>query len=213
MSHPILYSFRRCPYAMRARLAIKSSQQTVELREIVLKNKPAFMLTYSPKGTVPVLVLQQEKVLEESLDIMLWALELKDPEHCLPNSQEQRNEMLALIRENDTDFKFNLDRYKYADRYPEHSEAFYRQQGENFLKGLEQRLIENNFLFGERFSFADMAIFPFIRQFAHVNLAWFEQASYPKLQNWLNFLKASALFLSIMKKYPAWQEADESIYF
>jgi len=198
---------------MRARLAIKSSQQTVELREIVLKNKPAFMLTYSPKGTVPVLVLQQEKVLEESLDIMLWALELKDPEHCLPNSQEQRNEMLALIRENDTDFKFNLDRYKYADRYPEHSEAFYRQQGENFLKGLEQRLIENNFLFGERFSFADMAIFPFIRQFAHVNLAWFEQASYPKLQNWLNFLKASALFLSIMKKYPAWQEADESIYF
>jgi len=213
MSHPILYSFRRCPYAMRARLAIKSSHAIVELREIVLKNKPESMLAYSPKGTVPVLVLAQKKVIEESLDIMLWALELNDPERCLPGSQAQRNEMLALIQKNDFEFKASLDRYKYADRFPEHPEAFYRQQGEIFLRELELRLTENNFLFGEHFSFADMAIFPFIRQFAHVNLAWFEQANYPKLQNWLNILKASALFLSIMKKYPAWQETDEAFYF
>jgi glutathione S-transferase len=200
MSH-CLYSFRRCPYAMRARLAIAYSGQSVQLREILLKEKPTEMLESSSKGTVPVLVLQNGEVLDESLDIMGWALSLNDPEQWLSGNIHA---MLALIDENDFQFKAWLDRYKYANRFPEHSEAFYREQCEDFLMQLEQRLRTTDYLFSNKLSIADIAIFPFIRQFAAVDPIWFQQAPYLYIQKWLAYLINHPLFKSIMTKYPTW---------
>lgn len=205
-----LYSFRRCPYAMRARLAIAVSLQPVRLREIILKNKPQQMLDISSKGTVPVLQLADGTVLEESLDIMVWALERSDPQQWLNNNLI---DMLQLIEVNDFKFKDYLDKYKYADRYPEHSAEYYREQAENFLAHLEERLQRNPFLFGEQVSLADMAIFPFIRQFAHVDSDWFAAAPYPFLQRWLNKLIEGPLFNSIMNKYPLWLDSEKEINF
>lgn len=208
----VLYSFRRCPYAMRARLALFLAQQRVELREIVLKNKPASMLSYSSKGTVPVLLINEpdsslQQVIDESLDIMTWAFKQFDPGNYLENSILE--EMLSLIAINDGEFKYYLDRYKYADRYPEHSQKEYRLKGEAFLTQLEQRLEKEPFLFGERPYLADIAIFPFVRQFAHVDIEWFDNSTYDSLKRWLSDYKESDIFLSIMKKYPAWKEGDE----
>lgn len=155
---PVLYSFRRCPYAMRARLAIRHAMIKVELREIELRSKPTQMLAASPKGTVPVLVLADGAVIDESLDIMRWALQQNDPGEWL-----QVNDFEALIQTNDSSFKYNLDRYKYADRYPEYPAGFYRQQGELFLAELERRLMRTQYLCGSYFSIADAAIAPFIR--------------------------------------------------
>jgi len=221
MLQPILYSFRRCPYAMRARMALMYSQQTVELREVVLKNKPASMLGYSAKGTVPVLVLPHDlcehSVIDESLDIMLWALKQNDPENWLPWSmdkpEETQQKIFELVAKNDQDFKTKLDQYKYADRHSEHSAEVYREQCEFFLRELETKLDTQLFLFGETPTLADMAILPFIRQFAHVDLAWFKQAGYPKLQRWLNEFKQSKLFLSCMEKHSPWQEGNTPVYF
>lgn len=205
-----LYSFRRCPYAMRARLAIAISQQQVNLREIILKHKPQEMLAISPKGTVPVLQLADGSVLEESLEIMVWCLHKSDPQGWLKGNLI---EMLNLIDENDAEFKHWLDRYKYASRFPEHSEQFYREQGEEFLMTLENRLSQTPFLFGQQIRLADMAIFPFVRQFASVDKAWFAQSPYPKLQVWLAGLSNSQLFHSIMQKYPQWLDSREEITF
>ncbi|MDO9168745.1 MAG: glutathione S-transferase [Methylobacter sp.] len=176
---PIFYSFRRCPYAMRARLAIAITRVVVELREVELRDKPAAMLAVSPKGTVPVLQLENGEVIDESLDIMFWALRQNDAEHWL-NSAWLQN-AVQLIRRNDEEFKYHLDRYKYADRYPAYSELYYRQQGELFLTDLERRLNQSQFLCGDYFTLADAAILPFIRQFAAVNSAWFERSPYPAL--------------------------------
>lgn len=216
-TYPILYSFRRCPYAIRARLALRYSGQTVELREVVLKDKPQNMLAVSEKGTVPVLVLQTEKgeqkVLDESLDIMLWSLKRSDPEQWLPENNTEYESQLALIHHNDSVFKQNLDRYKYHDRYPEHSAEYYRSLGEAFLSDLETKLATQDYLFGDRKTLADMAIFPFVRQFAHVDKAWFDQSPYPRLITWLEHLLASESFNAIMPKFSQWQVGDEPIYF
>lgn len=200
---PILYSFRRCPYAIRARLAIRYSKLRVELREVDLKNKPAQLLLASPKGTVPVLVCQNKTVIDESLDIMSWALEHNDPQGWLANSEHTKTD--PLILQNDTLFKVNLDHYKYADRFPELPAHSYRQQGEIFLKQLEQRLSKQVFLTGNSASLTDIAIFPFIRQFAYVDMHWFETSPYPELRNWLARWLESELFLSIMHKHLYWQ--------
>lgn len=202
-----LYSFRRCPYAMRARLAIAYSKQNVQLREILLKEKPQELLQISPKGTVPVLQLSNGEVLDESLEIMVWALSENDPEHWLNDNIHQS---LTLIDENDFEFKAWLDKYKYADRFPENTETFYRQQCEDFLVKLEQRLKQHTYLFSNNISLADMAIFPFIRQFSGVDKTWFEQAPYPHLQHWLDNLVSSQLFISIMEKYPTWLSTNQS---
>ena len=207
--YPILYSFRRCPYAMRARMAIAYCRQTVELREVVLKHKPSSLLSYSAKGTVPVLALGNGTVMDESIDIMLWALSLNDPDQWLKNVEEQKQ----LIALNDISFKAQLDQYKYADRYPKHSEQFYRTACYHFLDNLEARLKKHHYLFSDHYSFADIAIFPFVRQFAHVNLDWFNTTLWEELKRWLNQLKSSDLFTRIMTKYPAWQENDQPIYF
>jgi glutathione S-transferase len=202
---------------MRARLALAVSQQCVELREVVLKDKPEVMLEASAKGTVPVLLVKTEhgkvNVIDESLDIMLWALEQSDPAHWLPALTEDRQTHLALVTHNDTIFKLNLDRYKYADRFPVHSAEHYRSQGEKFLQTLEDKLTQNNFLFGSKPMLSDFAIFPFIRQFALVDKAWFDQSPYPKLQTWLRYFLDSALFKQIMPKFKQWVPSEAPIFF
>lgn len=210
-SYPILYSFRRCPYAMRARLAIAAAGICVVIREIELRAKPAEMLAISAKGTVPVLLLPDGRVIDESLDIMHWALAQNDPLGWLPASDKADAE--RLIATNDGDFKYWLDRYKYADRYPEHPVEYYRQQGERFLAELEQRLQRNAGFCGERFGLADAAILPFIRQFAAVDAAWFAASPYPALRAALQQLVESELFGKAMEKYPVWQATDAANFF
>jgi len=210
----VLYSFRRCPYAMRARLALATccESSSLEWREVVLKDKPQAMLDISPKGTVPVLHLADGQIIEESLEIMLWAFE-NNPEksqQCFP--KENQTESFELIKQNDGEFKWALDRYKYSDRYDE-TEAFYREKGEVFLKHLEDKLSKHTFLMGENVGLVDFAIFPFIRQFAHVNKKWFDDSPYVALKQWLNHWLESPLFVSIMNKYDKWEEDHERIYF
>lgn len=211
MSLPVLYSFRRCPYAIRARLAIKVCGVQIELREVVLADKPKKMLTCSSKGTVPVLQLDDGTVIDESLDIMLWALKQNDPDKWLEYSPSQ--EMSSLIEFNDTEFKEHLDHYKYADRFPEFTMETYRARGESFLQRLEEQLNQNSYLAGDHLSMVDMAIFPFIRQFAYVDKTWFDQSSYKKLQAWLEALLESQLFHDVMRKYPKWKMNSQHVIF
>jgi len=206
--HPVLYSFRRCPYAMRARLALHASGVAIELREVALRNKPESMLAVSPKGSVPVLVLPDGHVIDESWEIMLWALHQQDRDGWLGRNDAYVAAATPLVIENDTTFKKNLDRYKYPDRYPEHAQIHYRTQAEIFLKQLEHRLRATPCLLGDTLSIADVAVFPFIRQFAEVDKDWFAQAPYVSLQHWLNNLLDSGRFEAVMKKYPPWQPGD-----
>ena len=204
MGLPILYSYRRCPYAMRARMALKLAEIDVEIREISLREKPAHMLQVSPKGTVPVLVLPDGKVIDESLAIMLWVLKA----HALEANIHAgaRASVIELIAENDNAFKRALDAYKYPERYPSKTQLQHRADGEVFLQKLERLLQENLYLFSPTMSLADIAIFPFIRQFAAVDAAWIDSAPYPKLQLWLKSFVESALFASIMQKQPTYIE-------
>nr|WP_273017046.1 glutathione S-transferase [Pseudomonas sp. SWRI18] len=192
----MLYSFRRCPYAMRARLALRYCGVPVRIIEVSLKAKPAEMLALSPKGTVPVLSVDGA-VIDESLAIMLWALERHDPDDWLLQGDPA---VLALIAENDHGFKYQLDRYKYAERYPEQPMEDYRAAGEVFLRKLEQLLAERAYLLADHPSLADMALAPFVRQFAHVDREWFAGAPYPRLQRWLEWFLNSPLFISVMAK-------------
>jgi glutathione S-transferase len=213
---PVLYSFRRCPYAMRARLAIASSGVKVSLREIELKNKPDEMLALSPKGTVPVLHLQvpTAHVIDESLDIMLWALTAQDPEGWMYHGDANiLQDALTLIEKNDNEFKGHLDKYKYAVRFPEDTEENYRAQGEVFLQELNHRLASSSYLMGDRWSLADAAIAPFIRQFAHVDKRWFDQTDYSYLQQWLNEFLNSDAFKRVMVKYSPWLDSESEIIF
>jgi len=213
-SLPILYSFRRCPYAIRARLALAYAGTPVILREVLLRDKPAQLYQASPKATVPVLVITPEHVLEESLEILFWALHQHDPEdwryHADPALQAIGQRLMAT---NDGDFKTHLDHYKYADRFPEHPRAHYRTQGTEFLGQLEALLAQHAFILGARLSFADIAIFPFVRQFAGVDPAWFAQSAYPAVVQWLAACVSSALFQTVMAKYPPWVEASSPVYF
>ena len=217
---PVLYSFRRCPYAMRARLAIAASGLRCELREIVLRNKPPEMLALSPKATVPVLVLPGAKVIEQSLEIMLWALQQNDPEGWLAPEQGTLQAMQALIAGNDDAFKQNLDRYKYPNRYPqEHAgdeQQFaqaHRANAAGWLMELEPRLGRHACLFGPTASLADMAILPFVRQFAHTDAVWFSSQPWPHLGAWLLRWESGALFQRVMEKYPPWQSGQAGIAF
>jgi len=209
MNRPVFYSFRRCPYAMRARMALYYAGVDVELREILLRNKPKAMLEASPKGTVPVLVLD-DTVIDESLEIMSWELQHSDPQQWLAIDPTENVEAHELVRNNDNDFKSQLDKYKYADRHPEFPAIHYRRAGEVFLDTLNQRLRNQPYLFGVRLSYADVAIFPFVRQFAHVDKEWFEQSSYQHLVLWLQGLIQSDLFVGVMQKYPQWITSGES---
>ncbi|MGE7958682.1 glutathione S-transferase [Pseudomonas sp. NPDC089530] len=195
-----LYSFRRCPYAMRARLALRYSGVPLQIVEVSLKAKPAEMLALSPKGTVPVLSVDG-RVIDESLDIMRWALAQYDPQNWLMKDDEQAQQQIeALIAENDQGFKLQLNRYKYAERYPEQPMEHYRAQGEVFLRQLDELLSERDYLLAEHPSLADMALAPFVRQFAHVDREWFAQTPYRHLQRWLQRFLDSELFAQVMAK-------------
>jgi glutathione S-transferase len=214
---PVLYSFRRCPYAMRARLAIAISAQTCSLREVVLRHKPAELLTASPKATVPVLVLADGRVLEQSLDIMVWALQQHDPQHWLVPQTGTLDAMLALIADCDDGFKTELDRYKYPNRYIGAVAAQSRDQGALYLTGLENILAthsgETAYLFGERPALADMAIAPFVRQYAQTDTLWFDAQPWPKLQGWLTAFCTSGLYQAIMHKYSPWVAGSADLIF
>lgn len=210
-SYPFLYSFRRCPYAMRARLGILFAQQQVELREVVLKNKPPQMLAISPKDTVPVLQLTDGSVIEESREIMVWALEQNDPQNLL--DEALRTQADELIDQNDNEFKYWLDRYKYADRHPQMSQADYRQKGEVFLQQLEDLLSQHHYLLGNKISVADIGVMPFVRQFAHVDREVFYNLPYPNLQRWLQNWLEHPLFVQAMTKFKPWEEGDELVVF
>ena len=191
-----LYSFRRCPYAMRARMALRYSGVPVEIVEVSLKAKPSEMLAISPKGTVPVLDADGQ-VIDESLEIMRWALAQNDPQGWLLDGDSR---IAELIEANDQGFKVDLNCYKYAERYPEQPMEVYRAQGAVFLQRLEGLLQDRDYLLADHPSLADIALLPFVRQFAHVDREWFAQTPYPRLQAWLHNFLESDLFTSIMKK-------------
>ncbi|OOL35172.1 glutathione S-transferase [Pseudomonas sp. FSL W5-0299] len=195
-----LYSFRRCPYAMRARMALRYSGVAVQIVEVSLKAKPAEMLALSAKGTVPVLSIGGQ-VIDESLAIMHWALSQNDPQDwLLKGDPAGQAHIAALIEENDQTFKVHLNRYKYAERYPEQPMDTYRAEGEVFLRKLEVLLEGRDYLLAAHPSLADVALMPFIRQFAHVDREWFGQTSYVRLQGWLQRFLASELFVGVMQK-------------
>jgi len=205
---PVLYSFRRCPYAIRARMALEYASINCELREVKLSNKPQTMINISNKGTVPVLQLTDGSVIDESLDIMLWALEQTDPDQWL--GVEQKNTRL-LIEKYDQEFTQYLDQYKYFQRYPEHSQLYYREKAEIFIELLETNLQEHSgiALVSNRLTLVDVAIFPFIRQFAHVDWEWFSNSQYKNLLSWLLKFEESELFLAVMNKHEPWQENED----
>ena len=213
MKQPILYSFRRCPYAMRARLALAATQTSVELREVVLREKPEEMLEASPKGTVPVLILDNQQVLEESRDIMDWALENSDTQGWLDYSDETIAEMNVLIDESDGPFKAALDAYKYASRDDTIDTTKERGIGAVFMRKLDQMLEGQAYLFGDKFSFADGAILPFVRQFAHVDKEWFWGQDWPNTIRWLEAFLESERFKAIMLKYPQWKAGEDGVAF
>jgi len=202
---PILYSFRRCPYAMRARLALASGGLSVSLREVVLRDKPPEMIAASPKATVPVLVLPEGEVLEESLDVMHWALGQSDPENWLGGDRSTIDELVA---QNDGPFKHHLDRYKYENRYDGAVAEEHRTEAAVTLRGLDERLSKSVWLCGANASFADYAILPFIRQFANTDRAWFDAQDWSHLRAWLERFLASHRFKSVMEKYPRWSTGD-----
>ncbi len=215
---PILYSLQNCPYAMRARLALLLAKQSVQIRAITMNGKPAEMLLASPKGTVPVLVIDNgvvdAQVVDESLDVMLWALDRNDPENLLySDDPEALPEMLKVIEKNDTEFKPNLEKYKRAKRFHGDDEEACRLECEAFVQGLEQRLSQHEFLMGATPSLLDYALLPFIRQFSRVNKAVFAQEQYDNLRRWLSTHLQSQLFSRAMFKYPLWLDSREACLF
>jgi glutathione S-transferase len=200
MGKPRLFSFRRCPYALRARMAIDYARCDVETIEVSLKAKPEELLACSPKGTVPVLRLEHE-VLEQSLDIMRWALAQHDPDDwLLAGDAAAAEESATLIAANDGPFKGDLDRYKYAVRYPEHPREEYRARGEAFLRALDQRLRDRAYLVADRLTLVDVAVAPFVRQFCFVDEAWFWASDHRGVQGWLRRFLDSELFARAMAK-------------
>jgi glutathione S-transferase len=217
---PILYSLRNCPYAMRARVAIYKAQHRVLLRDVILTNKPAEMLASSAKGTVPILVLTAQQdtaleiVLEESLEIMLWVLAQNDPDDLLcADSPDTLLSMLQLITRFDFEFKNCLEQYKCAKRYHEDNLTLYREECEKFIQDLELRLTQHAFLLSNKESLADIALLPFIRQFARIERQWYLQSPYPKDREWLNRYLQSVMFTKVMAKYPLWLERREDVVF
>lgn len=205
---PILYSFRRCPFAMRARFALLASGTPCELREVLLRDKPAALREASPKATVPVLVDVDGTVIDESLAIMQWALSQRDPQRWLAPSLGTLDDMLALVAQCDGDFKRHLDRYKYPNRFEGADALQHRSEAGVFLDGLEARLRGSRHLFGDAPALADMAIAPFVRQFAQVDAAWFAVATWPALNAWLSALAESPLWAKAMPKFPPWRPGD-----
>lgn len=212
MDTPVLYSFRRCPYCMRAHMMLKYSGLKVELREVDLKDMPDEALTVSPKATVPVLVLADGSIIDESWDIVKWALTQSDHDNWMDNANNYLLDAEILTETNDFSFKVDLDHYKYASRYPEQSEEYYRMACEEFIEELEDMLTKNKYLLANQLTLADISVFPFVRQFSLVNKDWFDQAPYPKVQLWLDNLINSALFQHSFQKHDVWKTGNSAIY-
>ena len=210
---PILWSFRRCPYAMRARLAIKASEQQVHLREILLRDKPEPFLAASTKGTVPVLECTDGQVIDESRDVMFWALQSNDPHDWLAVYHRDKEAVCAHLDALDGDFKHHLDRYKYATRYEEADESAHRAAGAAYLENWNDILTRQTALSGDRLGLLDYATLPFVRQFRIADPSWFDAQDWPTLHAWLQHFLNSPLFASIMEKYKPWKETGEDILF
>jgi glutathione S-transferase len=226
MTLPILYSLRNCPYAMRARIAIYKSKQPVELRDVVLSNKPVEMISASAKATVPILVLPSSTVIDESVDVMLWALAHNDPDNLLRmnsiNKQPKLSQatmpdaldaILKLVYLFDSEFKPCLEAYKCAKRYHESNLQECREACEVYIQNLEERLSAHEFLIANDESMADIALLPFIRQFAKVERQWYLQSPYPKVKQWLNQYLQSVMFNKVMTKYPLWSPGKPVVQF
>lgn len=216
MTLPILYSLRHCPFAMRARLAIFKSKKPVELRDVKLTNKPLAMLEASPKGTVPILVVSPTQVIDESLDVMLWSLKQSDPDNLLRSTKNESNELallLAFVDVFDREFKPCIEEYKCAKRYHENNLVECRQACEVYIQDLEKRLSQHAYIWDEDESLIDLAIFPFIRQFAKVERQWYVQSPYPNVKRWLNKYLQSAMFNKVMAPLPIWVEGTRAPVF
>ena len=209
---PVLYSFRRCPYAMRARMAIGVAGCEVEHREILLKDRPAHLREISAAATVPCLQIEPGRVLTQSMEIMSWAVEQNDPLRWAP-SGHLRAITEELVDCNDGEFKFNLDRFKYPDRYDSPDPDAARTRSEAFVARLDGMLREHAQLLGEEVSIADVALFPFIRQFSRVDEAWFASTSYDAVRRWLEWWESSPIFTRIMRKIPVWHPGDPALPF
>ena len=208
---PILYSFRRCPYAMRARMAIHISSQKCEIREVLLRDKPPSMLEYSSKGTVPVLVLQSGEVIDESLDVIDWALNLNDPDNWQRSKDNEKTK--ELIKINDGEFKYHLDRYKYSKRYDNEDPEFHRKKCLSFIEKVNSELQNSKYIFDDAISYIDISLLPFIRQFRIADNEWFDELPYENVKSWLSNFLNSELLKSIMSKYDLWKEGDEVTIF
>jgi len=209
---PILYSFRRCPYAMRARLALLASGIRCEMREIALSQKPDSMLAVSPKGTVPVLVLK-DKVLEESLDIMHWAMAQSDPQCWSTAGQSNDAQAQAWVRSCDDEFKKNLDRYKYPNRYALSDGLAHRDMGAQFLLKLNAQLEKTPYLMGGDWCWVDAAIAPFVRQFARTDRDWFDAQAWSALKVWLENFEQSPAYSEVMHKFKVWHQGAKPVAF
>lgn len=212
LSSPILYSFRRCPYCIRAHMALKYAGLKIILRGVELKNLPPEALAVSPRATMPSLVIDKNKYIDESWDIIKWAVQQNDPENWLGDNNEYLQAAEVLVKTNDYSFKENLDHYKYAVRFPDHPKQYYRQCGEEFLEELNEILKESNFLLDDHITVADIAVFPYIRQFAMVDKDWFYNAPYPPLQRWLKYMLATELFREAFRKHELWLPGHDDIY-
>tara|TARA_B100000427_G_scaffold326880_1_gene336367 strand:+ start:1421 stop:2011 length:591 start_codon:yes stop_codon:yes gene_type:complete len=196
---------------MRARMAIYTSQQKCEIREVLLKDKPPSMLGYSSKGTVPVLVLQSGNVIDESLDVIDWALDINDPYNWKRSKDSKKTK--ELIEINDGDFKFHLDRYKYSKRYENEDPNFHREKCLTFIKMINEELKDSKYIYDNEISYIDISLLPFIRQFRIADNEWFDELPYENVKSWLSKFLDSSLLNSIMKKYDLWKEGDEVTIF
>ena len=211
---PILYSLRRCPYAMRGRMVIALSKQQVLLREIVTKDKPSELLASSPKGTVPVLVLSDGKVIEQSLDVMMWALQQNDPQDLLRSSNPSLSEQIdQLIQRNDNEFIGHLEKYRASVRYRNDDIEQRRNLCEAFISELDAKLANHDYLFGDSPSLADFAVMPFVSQFVRVEKKWFVQSEYQNVGRWLRSHLESKLYTQVMKRYPLWKDTKQDCLF
>lgn len=214
MKTPILYSFKRCPYAMRARMIIFLTDIQCELREVHLKNKPQSMLDLSPKGTVPVLQIDAYKVIDESLEIVEWALGINDifkKNKILPDQEVLTKDLISLF---DDEFKFHLDRYKYSVRYQDANPIQSRSKCLEILNKTENSISNSNWFFGDSVNKLDICILPFIRQFRIADPEWFDSLNeIHQVKSWLKHFLKSPLLLNIMNKNGPWQEGDQALIF
>ena len=213
IKYPILFSFRRCPYAMRARLAIKLCDLKCEIREISLKSKNELFLKLSPKGTVPVLVLQDDSIIEESLEIIEWAISKQDPLNLMAKNQNIYKEDINLIKKIDNEFKFHLDRYKYSSRYKDASANEHKLKARDILVDLNSILGNKKWLRGDKPTLSDISILPFVRQYRIADIEWFdEKLDLPNIKNWVHNFINSSMFINIMTKNKIWETNDPITY-